>query len=78
MLNIYLIYVSSLETGDVNISKKIYTSFGKSLDDIDTTVQKYIKERKLEKLSIILSKDDFSEKGLRTENQPIEVYFQRK
>ena len=64
MLNIYLIYISSRETSDVNVIDKIYTSFRKATNDIDNVIQKYIKERYVENSSVIISKKDFSLKKL--------------
>ena len=64
MLNIYLINVSSLETGDVDIYEKVFTSFGSATKEIDTVIQKYISDKKIEKISKIYTKDDFSLKDI--------------
>lgn len=64
MLNIHLIYVSSLETGDVEISRKIHTSFIGAVEDIDNVIQKYITDKKLENNFKILSKEEFDNKKL--------------
>ncbi len=68
MLNIYLIYVSSLETGDVNIIDRVFTNFSKAVDNLDYTMEKYIKDRNAEKTSRIVLKDKFSEKDLRKDS----------
>ena len=64
MLNVYLIYVSSLETGDVDISKCVYTSYGKAIEEIDNMIQQYVTDRKAEKAYRIVSKDEFDRKKL--------------
>ncbi len=64
MLNVYLIYVSSLETGDVEISRKVYTSHGKAIDDIESMIQQYVSNRKSENAYKIISKEDFDVKKL--------------
>ena len=64
MLNIYLIYVSSIETGDVNVSKRVYTSFGKAKDDIDGMIKQYVTDRKSENNYRIVNKSEFDVKKL--------------
>jgi len=64
MLNIYLIYVSSTDIGDIDVVKKVYTSFGKATADIDNVIKQYTKERGVENLSRIVCKKDFSLKEL--------------
>jgi len=60
MLSVYLIYASSIETGDVNVFKNVYRSFTKATEDIDNMINKYIKDRNAEKISRIIPKEDFS------------------
>ena len=64
MLNIYLLYVSSLETGDVDVSQKVYTSFSKAVDNIDTMIHDYVTERNSENNYQIISKRDFNERKI--------------
>ena len=64
MLNIYLIYTSSIETGDVDISKRIYTSFNKASEDIDLVIDEYITNRKSENNYQVINKEDFNIKKL--------------
>jgi hypothetical protein len=64
MLNVYLTYVSSLETGDVEISDKVYISHGKAVDDIESMIQQYVSNRKCESSYKIVSNEDFEIKKL--------------
>jgi len=64
MLNVYLIYITSLETGDVDTSKRVYTSFGKAISDMDNVVQQYISDLKIEHTHRIILKDQFDLKKL--------------
>lgn len=74
MLNVHLIYVSSLETGDVEISRKIYTSFVGAVEDIDNVIIKYAEDRKANYK--IVSKEDFDRKKLIKEQ--VSLIFRKK
>ena len=80
MLNVYLTYVSSLETGDVNISKRVYTNHGKAIDDIDSMIEQYVKDIKSENAYKVVLKEDFDIKKLNKDSTvPIGGYvFERK
>ena len=68
MLNVYLNYVSSLETGDVNVSKQIYTSHGKAAAGIDTMIQQYVSDKKIENYYRIINKENFDSKKISKDN----------
>jgi hypothetical protein len=67
MLNIYLIYVSSKETGDVDVHEKVYTSFSKAANDIDKVIEQYVKARGKKEDSRVIDKRDFSIKDLNSD-----------
>jgi len=64
MLNIYLIYVSSLETGDVDVSKRVYTNHGKAVEDIDIMIDQYVTDRKSDNNYKVFNKEDFDVKKI--------------
>ena len=75
MLNIYLIYVSSLETGNTEIFKNSYTSFNKALSEIDLMIDQYVIDRKAEKSFRVFLKEDFDIKKIsRDISIPIDCY----
>jgi len=78
MLNVYVNYVLSLETGDVILFPKVYTSFRNASEDLDNTIGEYTKEKKVDKYTIV-SKDDFNPKLMKTDgNNPGHYYFKKK
>ena len=63
-MNIYLICVASLETGDVDIFKNVYSSFGDAIKNIEEVIKEYLNDRNFDKSYKIVQKDDFNLKLL--------------
>ena len=79
MLSLYLHYVSSMETGDVEVYKKVYTSFNKAIEDLDETILSYVSDRKAEKNYRIVGKDEFDLRKLKYDNTlPVGSYCFKK
>jgi hypothetical protein len=78
MLNVYVNYVLSLETGDVTIFPKVYTSFRNASEDLNNTIGEYMKEKKVDTFTIV-SKDDFNPKVIKNDGtNPGHYYFKKK
>lgn len=75
MLNIYLIYISSIETGDVTIYPKVYSNFGRATNDIDLVIKSYVENKQLTDNYVIIPKDNFDEKKIRKESNTGEGYY---
>lgn len=79
MINIYLNYVSSLETGDVDVSEKVYTSFSRAVEGLDHMIQEYVGSRNAEKSYVVYSKEDFNLKKInKSSSVPTGTYLFRK
>lgn len=62
MLNLYVIYISSMESGDVVTYDQLYNSHGKAQNGIDKAIQQYAQDRKSS--FVIKLKDEFDTKEL--------------
>lgn len=78
MLNIYMIYISTLETGDVDILPTVYTSFSQASNSIDGIINNYMTNIKVNSYKI-LHKGVFDIKLLnKDEMLPGTYYFKKK
>lgn len=62
-MNVYCIFISSLESGDVEL-KATFPSYSKASKAINKVIEQYVKEHCVEKCSCIILKRNFSEKSL--------------
>ena len=73
MLNVYLVYVSSV-TGDVEVLKTVYTSFNKASEDLNTIIDQYIGNHKITSFRVF-DKDIFDSKIIGKDTSiPVETY----
>ncbi len=73
MLNVYLVYVSSV-TGDVEVLKTVYTSFNKASEDLNTIVDQYVSDHKITSFRVF-DKDTFDVKNISKDTAiPLETY----
>lgn len=73
MLNIYLVYVSSVE-GDVEMLRNVYTSFNKATEELNKIIDQYIADKKITSFRVY-DKDSFDIKRIsRDVSIPVNTY----